>query len=98
MDVIKIKFDDGTEYKLPDISYEKFSEYIFKDGCLDTEYNKYLRENEMAKLTDFNPESTRKITLIVEQPCHGRFLKFKCTYDSDNDDNFDEKEYFGEID
>ena len=91
---IKIKFNDGTEYKLPDISYEKFTEYMFKSGSSDVEYDKYLRENNMQDLTDFNSESTCEITLIVEQPYRGRVLKFKCIYDSDNDDNFNEVVYF----
>lgn len=37
-----------------------------------------------------------EITLVVEQSWRGRVLKFKCVYDSDNDENFDEKVYFGE--
>lgn len=92
---IKIKFDDGTEYTLPDISYEKFTEYMFEVGGSDVEYDKYLRENNMKELTDFNGESTGEITLIVEQPYIGRVLKFKCVYDSDNDENFNEISYFG---
>ena len=82
---IKIKFDDGTEYTLPDISYEKFTQHVFECGIYDTEYDKYLRENDMKVLTDFNSESTGEITLIVEQPYRGRVLKFRCVYDSDND-------------
>ena len=92
---IKIKFDDGTEYRLPDISYEKFTEHVFESGCSDIEYNKYCRENNMKDLTDFNGESTGEITLIVEQPYRGRVLKFRCIYDSDNDENFNEVSYFG---
>ena len=92
---IKIKFDDGTEYILPDVSYEKFTEHMFKSGSSDVEYDKYLRENNMKELTDFNGESTGEITLIVEQPYRGRVLKFKCVYDSDNDENFNEVSYFG---
>jgi hypothetical protein len=92
---IKIKFDDGTEYRLPDISYEKFTEHMFKSGCSDVEYDKYCRENNMKELTDFNGESTGEITLIVEQPYRGRVLKFRCIYDSDNDENFNEVSYFG---
>ena len=92
---IKIKFDDGTEYTLPDISYEKFTEHMFEGGGSDIEYDKYLHENNMKELTDFNGESTDKITLIVEQPYRGRVLKFRCVYDSDNDENFNEVRYFG---
>lgn len=36
---IKILFDDGTEYKLPDISYEKFTEHMFESGGSDVEYD-----------------------------------------------------------
>lgn len=81
---IKILFDDGTEYKLPDISYGKFTEHMFESGCSDVEYDKYCRDNNMKELTDFNGESTSEITLIVEQPYRGRVLKFRCIYDSDN--------------
>ena len=91
---IKIKFDDSTEYELPDISYEKFK-HMFKSGSSDTEYDKYLRKNNMKELTDFNGESTGEITLIVQEPYRGRVLEFKCVYDSDNDENFNETSYFG---
>jgi hypothetical protein len=82
---------------LPDISYEKFEEFIFKHGDSVVEYDKYLRENNMKELSDFNSHVTSEITLVLEQPYRGRVLKFKCVYDSNNDDNFDEFEYFGEI-
>lgn len=85
---IKIKFDDGIEYRFPDISYEKFTEHVFKSGSSDIEYDKYCRDNNMKNLTDFNSESTSEITLIAEQPYRRRVLKFKCIYDSDNDENF----------
>ncbi len=96
MDTIKIKLEGGDEYKFPDISSDKFDEFMFKSGCNDVEYENYKRENGMRELTDFNSQSTDEITLVVEQPWRGRVLKFKCVYDSDNDENFDEKEYFGE--
>ncbi len=92
---IKIKFDDGVEFRLPDISYEKFTEHMFSGGGSDIEYDKYCRENNMKELTDFNGEATSEITLIVEQPYRGRVLKFRCIYDSDNDENFNEVSYFG---
>lgn len=95
MDTIKIKLESGNEYKLPDISYEKFTEHMFESGSSDVEYDKYCRKNKMKDLTDFNGESTGKITLIVEQPYKGRVLKFRCIYDSDNDENFNEVNYFG---
>ena len=94
MDVIKIKFEEGDEYILPDISYDKFTEYMFVSGSSDIEYGKYLRENNMVELTDFNSESTHEITLVVEQEWRGRVLSFKCVYDSDNDENFNEDVYF----
>ena len=96
MDTIKIKLESGNEYKLPDISSEKFDEFIWENGSNDVEYEKYKRENGMIELTDFNSQTTDEITLVVEQSWRGRVLKFKCVYDSDNDDNFDEKGYFGE--
>jgi hypothetical protein len=96
MDTIKIKLENGNEYKLPDISSEKFDEFIFKGGSNDVEYEKYKRENGMIELSDFNSQTTDEITLVVAESWRGRVLKFKCVYDSDNDENFDEKEYFGE--
>ena len=96
MDTIKIKLERGNEYKLPDISSEKFDQFMYENGSNDVEYEKYKRENGMIELTDFNSQTTDEITLVVEQSWRGRVLKFKCVYDSDNDDNFDEKVYFGE--
>jgi hypothetical protein len=94
MDIIKIKLESGNEYKLPDISSEKFDEFVWKSGSNDVEYENYKRENGMIELTDFNSQTTDEITLVVEQSWRGRVLKFKCVYDSDNDKNFDEKDYF----
>lgn len=96
---IKIVFDDGEEYRIPDISYDKFMDFMFKsgDGFSDVAYEKYLHENGMKDLTDFNKESTGEITLIAEHPYRGRVLKFRLIYDSDSDPDFDEKEYFGDI-
>jgi len=94
MNIMKIKFDDGTECRLPDISIERFSEFMFNGGTDDIEYEKYKHKNGMAELTDFNSQSTGEITLVIEQPYIGRVLEFKCVYDSDNDENFDEEEYF----
>ena len=67
---------------------------MWESGSNDVEYEKYKRENGMIELTDFNSQTTDEITLVVEQSWRGRVLKFKCVYDSDNDDNFDEKDYF----
>ena len=95
---LKILFDDGSEYRLPDLSYEKFKDSkLYVSGESNIEYERYCRENGMKELSDFNSQSTNEITLIDEQPYRGRVLKFKLVYDSDNDPNFDEKEYFGEI-
>ena len=92
-EIIKIAFDNGSEYRLPDISYEKFTEYMFKNGSSDVEYEKYLRENNMKDLTDFNSESTDEITLVIENSGRERLLKFRCVFDSDNDKTFDYKYY-----
>lgn len=95
---MRVVFDDGDEFRLPDLSYDKFiNSELFVGGLSDIEYDKYLRENGMVELSDFNSQSTNEITLIDEQPFRGRVLKFRLVYDSDNDPNFDEKEYFGEI-
>jgi len=93
--IIKIKVGDKTSHSLlPDISYDKFTEYMFDSGSSDVEYNKYLGDNNMVELTDFNSQTTDEIVLIVEDSFMGRVLKFKCVYDSDNDVSFNENEYF----
>ena len=95
---LKIVFDDGEEFRLPDISYDRFLESeLYKKGSSDMAYEYYKQENGMKELSDFNGESTNEITLIDEQPYRGRVLKFRLVYDSLNDPDFDEKEYFGEI-
>ena len=95
---LKILFDDGVEYTLPDISYDKFVELDKYEGGSDIEYDKYLLENRMKDLSDFNSDSTDEITLIDEQPYRGRVLKFRLIYDSDKDMEFNETDYFGDID
>ena len=96
MDKIKIKVDGKNEcdYKLPDISSSKFDDFIWKIGSNDIEYEKYKNENGMIELTDFNSQTTNEIVIVVENPLRGRVLKFKCIYDSDNDESFNEIEYF----
>lgn len=93
---LKVKFDDGEEFRLPDLSYNQFinSEY-FMGGSSDIEYDMYLKEHNMVELTDFNNDAINEITLIDEQPHRGRVLKFKLVYDSNNDESFNEEEYFG---
>lgn len=98
MDKLLIHFDSDSMHngmQLPDISYEKFLEFLFESGSSDIEYDNYLRENKMTELTNFSKEGVEDLTLIVEHPYRGRVLKFKCVYDSDNDKNFDEVKYFG---
>lgn len=95
---LKIVFDDGDEFRLPDISYGRFLESeLYEEGSSDIAYDNYLRENGMIELSDFNSGSTNEITLIDEHPYRGRVLKFRLVYDSLNDPEFDEKKYFGEI-
>lgn len=96
MDTLKVRLESGCEYKLVDISLKWFEEFMWKGGSNDVEYEKYKRENSMIDLTDINSQTTGELTLVVEQPYRGRVLKFKCIYDSDNDENFDECQYFGQ--
>lgn len=94
---IKIKFKDEDKIHgvLPDISYERFVKSgLYESGESDVEYDWYLRSNNMVVLTDFNSQSTGDIELIVENKNRGRVLKFKCVYDSDNDESFNERIYF----
>ncbi len=93
---IKIKFTNENKIHgiLPDISYEKFIESYESDDVSDVAYDNYLRENNMIDLTDFNGETTPEIELIVENEYRGRVLKFKCIYDSNNDESFNERMYF----
>ena len=94
---IKIKFKDENNIRgtLSDISYDRFIKTdLYQSGSSDMAYDEYLRENNMVDLTDFNSQSTGDIELIVESENRGRVLKFKCVYDSDNDESFDERIYF----
>lgn len=95
--IIRVFINNEPQNKcLPDISYEKFADSsLFETGSSDTEYEKYLRDNNMIDLTDYNSQTTPDLRLVVEQRYRGRVLMFKCVYDSDNDPNFDEKIYFG---
>ena len=96
--MIKILFDDGTKYMLPDISYEHFQKSeLYKKGFCTIAYKEYLRKNGMKELSDFNSQSTSEITLIDENQDRGRVLKFKLVYDSDDDEFFNEKEYFEKV-
>lgn len=96
---LKIVFDsEETEIRLPDISYDKFIKSdLYKSGSSDIEYDNYLSENNMIELSDYNSDTLKEITLIDEQPYRGRVLKFKIVYDSDEDENFNTKEYFGDV-
>ncbi|MFW1875314.1 hypothetical protein ACG9XQ_18620, partial [Acinetobacter baumannii] len=67
---------------------------LYKSGASDLEYETYLKDNKMFDLTDFNSQSIHDIELIVENKNRGRVLKFKCIYDSDNDEFFNEKLHF----
>ncbi len=94
MDDLIIDIGSGMKARLPDISYDHFTEFLFKQGVSDSEYDKYLRDNNMKYLTDFNSESTEEIELIIENSGRNRVLKYRCYYDSDNDEEFDGNEYF----
>jgi len=83
--IIKIKFDDGSEHKLPDVSYNKFLNYIFEDGMSDIAWENYLKNNNMVDIVDYNSDATKEMTLIVENKETERILKFKCIYDSDSE-------------
>ena len=80
---VYVEFDDGDIRLLPDISFEKFEELLWTEGANDTEYDKYLRENNMQEICDFN-ESILEGTLVFKNNCSGRELRFKCIYDSEN--------------
>ena len=80
---MKLITDDGNEHLLPDISIGKFEKFIWESGSNDMEFKKYLRDNNMSELTDFNAETIKEATLIIED--NDRTIKFKCVYDSDID-------------
>lgn len=95
--IIKIKFigEDKIHGVFPDISYDKFVKTdLYQLNSSDIAYDAYLKDNNMVDLTDFNAQSTEDIELIVENESRGRVLKFKCVYDSDNDESFHERMYF----
>ena len=89
---VKIRHLDGEEINCPDISYDKFLEFMWSKGIenihgtSDIDYYDYLRRNNMMKVTDLNFQTTPEIELIIEEDWSGRVLKFKCIYDSDNEE------------
>ena len=89
---VKIRHLDGEETNYPDISYDKFVELMWSKGIenihgtSDIDYYDYLRRNNMMEVTDLNSQTTPEIELIIEEDWSGRVLKFKCIYDSDNEE------------
>jgi len=101
---IRILLDDGYERDHPDISFEMWEELVYEKnpeiflhvGDSEYCYGRYLKSKNMVNLSDFNSQTTNEITLVMEQKYRGRVLKFRCVYDSDNEKDFNEKEYFKE--
>ena len=84
MEKCKIKFNDEEVAILPDVSYDKFTEYMPWSGANDTAYDEYLRQNNMVHLDRYRSDCTNEIILEFSY-ADGRVMKFKCIYDSDND-------------
>ena len=85
-DYYKIIFPfESMKQLLPDISYDKFVDYMFKEGTSDMEYYSYLHKNNMIELSELNRETMSEIILEVYDDFHERTLRFKCIYDSDNE-------------
>ena len=83
-----VEFTDDPGYKreLPDISYKRFIDSdLFKSGASDTEYARYLRENNMVELDEYNSQSTKDIVLTFEDEFSGRVMRFKLIDDSDTE-------------
>ena len=92
---IKVQLENEIVGLTPDISYDKFcNSELYESGSSDIEYDNYLKNNSMIDLSDYNDQTTPEIILIVEQEHRGRVLKFKCFYDSNSDENFNEEQYF----
>ena len=91
---IAIKLKDNPKYKkdLPDISYDKFVDPPPWSMSSDMAYEKYLRDNNMQEISDYNKDSTADIELVMVDKYSKRIMRFECVYDSDNDDNFEWKE------
>jgi hypothetical protein len=95
---VYVKLNGVVEGQLPDISYELFLKYIFGKekeyssesekftGDSIQEYYRYLRDNKMIELTDYNSSTTPDITLLVtdEDDTHERTLNFVYAFDSDS--------------
>lgn len=76
----KIELPNGYAFELPDISYEMFSDFIFKDGFSDIEYEKHLRSKGMQDAAaDYEFPLTGA---VLTYEADGRVLKFKCVFDS----------------
>lgn len=79
-DTLTIRFEDQSmfdKYKLPDISYDNFSKFLFRAGDSYSKYEEYLRENQMKELTDFNEDGIRDLYLVLEDGFRQKRVIFK---------------------
>ena len=87
-EVFTQRFEDGSicdGQRFPDISAQRYEEYMFKSGVSDSEYKKYLRENNMQNITDYNPDGVEELYLVLEDGLRQRRIIFKSVYDSDRE-------------
>jgi len=90
MDEIKIKFINGPEYLLPDISYENFVKFFEFEGASDMAYDNYLKSKNMKEISDFDSQSIENdMCLVLTNKNRERVIIFKCLYDSGSEEAFD---------
>ncbi len=75
--------DFNSGCKLPDISADKFKEYVPYSGASDIEYDKYKTKNKMKDITDFDGETIKELSLVLEDGFRQRRIVFKAIYDSE---------------
>jgi hypothetical protein len=82
---IRIVYSHPNEKEdfLPDISYEVFEKTVIYEGSSEQAYDKYLRSKGMKYLTDLNSETTKEISLVVENGFRERRIILKVVEDSD---------------
>ena len=80
---VRVIHEDGSEGKLPDVSYDVFTRNMPWKNSSDTAYEGYMHSNGMAYLTDLNGETTKEILLVVENGFRERRITLKVVHDTD---------------
>ncbi len=72
----------ATMPKLPDLSFERFEQFLFTAGSSDVAWDEYRKTHDFLDLGDRTPESLSESFLVFHDRHRGRFLKFVLVRDS----------------